>query len=282
MPAIWTTVFAYASNINVWHILVIIISGVLGYVIVSVVLTLALKRGLALERKRRHSQTEAEKRAKTLTSVLRNILAIMATSTVVFMILSDLGVNIAPLLTGAGILGVAIGFGSQTLVKDVLSGLFILIEDQFDFGDRVTVAGLTGTVEELNLRRTVIRDESGVEHYIPNSQITIVSNATKHSSAISVDVPLKYDVNVRKALRVAQEVTSEVSSLPEFEPIFLKKPEVIGIMYYTTDGMLMRIRGRALPHTNAAYERRLRQELQERFRKEKIALGASSTIVGSA
>jgi small-conductance mechanosensitive channel len=97
-----------------------------------------------------------------------------------------------------------------------------------------------------------------------------------------VDVPLKYDVNLEKVLRVAKEVTEEVSSSADFESIFIKKPEVIGIIYYTTDGMLMRIRGRALPHTNAAYERRLRQALQERFRKEKIALGASSTIVGNA
>lgn len=276
------TLLTFASNINVVHIFVIIAGGIVSYVVLGVILTLTLKRGLALERMRRHSQSEAEKRVKTLTSVLRNVLAILSTCVVVFMVLSELGINISPLLTGAGILGVALGFGSQTLVKDVLSGLFILIEDQFDFGDRITVAGLTGTVEELNLRRTVIRDESGVEHYIPNNQITVVSNATKHSSAISVDVPLKYDVNLEKVLRVAKEVTEEVSSSADFESIFIKKPEVIGIIYYTTDGMLMRIRGRALPHTNAAYERRLRQALQERFRKEKIALGASSTIVGNA
>lgn len=279
---IWVLFVDFAQNINVEHIVVIIFTGVISYSLLGFLITSALKRGLTLELKRRHTVAEAQKRAKTLSSVIRNVLALFITAVCVFMILSDLGVNIAPLLTGAGILGVALGFGSQTLVKDILSGLFILIEDQFDFGDKVTIAGYTGTVEELNLRRTVIRDDSGVEHYVPNSQITVVSNATKHSSAISVDVPLKYDVNLEKVLTVAREVTEEVSTLPEFTDIFLKKPEVLGIMYYTTDGMLMRIRGRSLPHTNAAYERRLRLELQTRFRKEKIALGASSTIVGAA
>jgi len=281
MNDFFASVVSVIATINITHLLIIVVTGVVGYMLFSSLTIGALERGLALQRKGRHSEAEAKKRAKTLSSVLRSVLAFGTIVTAIFMILSDFGLNIAPLLTGAGILGVAIGFGSQTLVKDLLSGLFILIEDQFDFGDRITIAGYTGTVEELNLRRTVIRDESGVEHYIPNSQITVVSNATKHSSAISVDVPLNYDVNLEKVFTIAREVTEQVSTAPEFADIFLKKPEVIGIMYYTTDGMLMRIRGRSLPHTNSAYERKLRQELQTRFRKEKIALGASSTIVGS-
>jgi small conductance mechanosensitive channel len=281
MEVFWDAFLEIVGKVDVIQIIVIVVSGVLGYLFFGYVLTAAVHRGLTLQGKRRHSAPEAKKRAKTLSSVLRNILALVITLVVIFMLLADLGVNIAPLLTGAGILGVAIGFGSQTLVKDVLSGLFILVEDQFDFGDRITVAGLTGTVEELNLRRTVIRDESGVEHYIPNSQITVVSNATKHSSAISVDVPVKYDADLKKVMAVAQEVTDAVSTLAEFQDIFLKKPEVLGVMHYTTDGMLLRIRGRSLPHTNSAYERKLREELQTQFRHAKIPLGASSTIVGS-
>ncbi len=269
------------TTINALHLLLIIVSGIAAYLIFSFLMMSAVRRGLSIGRTRRHSPEETQKRAQTLTSVLRNVLGLTITCIVAFMLLAELGVNITPFLTGAGILGVAVGFGSQTLVKDVLSGLFILIEDQFDFGDVVTVAGLTGTVEELNLRRTVIRDEAGVEHHIPNSQITTVSNATKHSSAVSVDIPLAYSVDLGKAIALAQEVTAEVASAEEFHEIFLKNPEVIGVMHFTTDGLLLRIRGRCRPHTNATFERRLRQELQTRFRSAKIALGSSNTIIGS-
>lgn len=120
-----------------------------------------------------------QKRAKTLYDLLINTLRVFIIFISSFMILDELGMNISPLLTGAGIAGVAIGFGSQTLVKDYISGIFILIEDQFRRGDRIKIKEIKGQVEDFNLRRTVIRDENDILYYIPNNQITIVSNLSK-------------------------------------------------------------------------------------------------------
>lgn len=120
-----------------------------------------------------------QKRAQTLYELLINTLRISIIFVVFFMVLDELSVNVSPLLTGAGIIGVAIGFGSQTLVKDYISGIFILIEDQFRKGDRVKIKEVEGQVEDFNLRRTVIRGDNDTLFYIPNSQITIVSNLSK-------------------------------------------------------------------------------------------------------
>lgn len=120
-----------------------------------------------------------QKRTKTLYELLTNTLRILIIFVVLFMILDELGVNIAPFLTGAGIVGVAIGFGSQALVKDYLSGIFILVEDQFRKGDKVKIGNIEGKVEDFSLRKTVIRDENDTLHYIPNNQITVVSNLSK-------------------------------------------------------------------------------------------------------
>lgn len=120
-----------------------------------------------------------KKRTKTLYELSISTLKIIIIFTAFFMILDEFGVNIAPLLTGAGIIGVVIGFGSQTLVKDYISGLFILIEDQFRKGDKVKIGNVEGKVEDFTLRQTIIRDENDNLYYIPNSQITIVSNLSK-------------------------------------------------------------------------------------------------------
>ena len=119
------------------------------------------------------------KRAKTLYDLLTSALKVIIIFTVFFMVLDEFGVNIAPLLTGAGIIGVAVGFGSQTLVKAYISGIFILVEDQFRIGDKVRIGNIEGKVEDFTLRKTAIRDKEDNLHYIPNDQITIVSNLSK-------------------------------------------------------------------------------------------------------
>jgi len=120
-----------------------------------------------------------QKRTKTLYELLTNTLRILIIFVILFMILDEFGVNITPLLTGAGIIGVAVGFGSQTLVKAYISGIFILIEDQFRVGDKVKIGNIEGKVEDFTLRKTAIRDKEDSLHYIPNDQITIVSNLSK-------------------------------------------------------------------------------------------------------
>jgi small conductance mechanosensitive channel len=126
-----------------------------------------------------------KKRTNTIHHFLLNALKTIMIFIVFFLVLDELGVNIAPFLTGAGILGVAIGFGSQTLVKDYISGILILVEDQFRKGDEVEIAKLKGKIKNFSLRKTVLIDKEGVFHYVPNSQITTVSNFTRSKKTIT-------------------------------------------------------------------------------------------------
>jgi small conductance mechanosensitive channel len=126
---------------------------------------------------------DVRRRAETISTALRNTILVFVFVTSAFMVLAEVGINITPLLTGAGIIGVALGFGAQSLVRDVIKGFFILLENQYSRGDLITVAGVSGIVDDVTLRRTVIHDERGVVHYIPNGEITVASNRTNEVPA---------------------------------------------------------------------------------------------------
>ncbi len=179
------------------------------------------------------------------------------------------------MLAGAGILGVALGFGSQTIVKDFLAGLFILVEDQFDKGDYVQIAGIAGNVEEMNLRRTVLRDTNGVEHHIPNSAIKTVSNYTKNWSAVRIDFGIPYSADVKKVLSISKKVVRDFSKLKHNAKELTKEPEVLGVVDYTTNGMIVRILGQSKSHKQWELERELRQKLHAALQKEDIEMGAA-------
>ena len=147
----------------------------------------------------------------------------------IMQILEAVGINIGPLLASAGVAGLAIGFGAQTLVKDVLTGFFILMENQYDLGDTVRAGGVKGTVELMTLRRTVLRDADGTVHTIPNSQITIVSNFTRDWTQVALHIAVAYDEPSDKVISVLKEAASEVRNDPAFSDAIVADPEVPGI-----------------------------------------------------
>src|SRR6185503_2416062 len=146
----------------------------------------------SLQEKRLPSGMRAQQ-VRTLAAVINSVGVFVVMFVSTLMILGALGLNLGPLLASAGIVGLAIGFGAQTLVHDVINGFFILIEDQFDIGESVRMAGVKGNVEAMSLRRTVLRDDDGTLHMVPNSQITIVSNQTRDWAQISLKVTVAYD-----------------------------------------------------------------------------------------
>ncbi len=140
--------------------------------------------GVAVSRQLLQEPAEdVKRRAETISTALRNTVIVFVFVTSAFMILAEVGINITPLLTGAGIIGVALGFGAQSLVRDVIKGFFILLENQYSRGDLITIAGVSGIVDDITLRRTVIHDDRGVVHYIPNGEITVASNRTNEVPA---------------------------------------------------------------------------------------------------
>jgi small-conductance mechanosensitive channel len=166
---------------------------------------------------------------RTLASVVRTtgLTAIGAIAGMQF--LAAIGVNLAPLLASAGIVGVAIGLASQNIVKDVLNGTLILVEDQFNVGDVVTVAGLTGTVESMTLRKTTVRGGDGTLYVVPNSQITTVANQSADFSVATINISVDFSANPNEVLDILRSIAADIRNSPDFKDLFVADPQILGV-----------------------------------------------------
>jgi moderate conductance mechanosensitive channel len=166
---------------------------------------------------------------KTLVGVIRTTGIAIIGAIVGLQFLDAIGVNLAPLLASAGIAGVAIGLAAQSLVKDMLNGTLILVEDQFNVGDVVTVAGLTGTVELMTLRKTTVRGSDGTLYVIPNSQITTVANQSVDFSAATINVSVDFSEDPDKVTELLQKIAMEIRTSPEYKDLFVADPQILGV-----------------------------------------------------
>jgi moderate conductance mechanosensitive channel len=193
-------------------------------------------------------------------------------------VLPVLGINIAPLLASAGIAGLAIGFGAQTLVKDVINGFFILAENQFEVGETIRAAGVQGTVEEITMRRTILRDADGTVHILPNSKIEIVSNMTRDWSQVSLHIAADYSENSDRIIKLLREEAQEFYNDPTFHDDVVAQPEVPGIERVTGTEvdylMLVKVR----PGRQYAVARELRRRIKTCFEKNQIKAGAPAQV----
>ena len=185
------------------------------------------------------------------------------------MIFIELGINVTPILTGAGIIGIAIGFGAQDMVKNVFHGFFILLEDQSSEGDVVMIAGITGTVENFDLRRTVIRDLDGVQHHIPNGEITVASNKTKSWSGINLNIGIAYDTDLNQLKQIIEQVGQELKNKNED---ITEAPKMVGVEEFADSAITIKILGKTKPGTQWDMARQLRKKLKEAFDREKIEI----------
>jgi small conductance mechanosensitive channel len=185
-------------------------------------------------------------------------------------ILALLGINLGPLLASAGIAGLAIGFGAQTLVKDVINGFFILLENQYDIGDNIRVAGVKGTVEAMNMRSTVLRDEDGTVHIIPNSEIKIVSNATRDWSQLTLRVTVAYSEPSERIVKLLQEVGEELRHDPAYADDIVGDIEVPGIDRVGNGEVEYLIQVKTRPNQQHRVSRELRRRIKESFQKNNI------------
>ena len=208
----------------------------------------------------------AEERAATIGSVLSSVTTATVWGISILMVLGQLGINIAPLLASAGIVGVALGFGSQTIVRDFLSGVFMVVEDQFGVGDIVNVGDITGTVEKVSLRTTTLRDNTGTVWHVPNGEITRVGNLSQLWSKALLNVEVSYDTDLRFAEGVIQRVANEMWEDPEWGgDELMESPEVAGIQTLGADGIAIRLSVKTSPAMQWAVERELRLRIKEAF-----------------
>jgi small-conductance mechanosensitive channel len=209
-------------------------------------------------------------RAEALGSVLRSISSATIFVVAVMLVLSELGINLAPLLASAGIAGLAIGFGAQNLVKDFIAGLFMLLEDQYGVGDNVDLGQASGTVESVGLRVTTIRDVQGILWYIRNGEIVRVGNKSQGWALVVIDVPVGF-AGVEEATEILQAAAGRLADDPEWSEDLIEAPEVLGVEQITVDGAVLRTTVKTTPEARWRVGREMRRRLTEALETGGIA-----------
>ena len=213
---------------------------------------------------------------ETLKALAKSILRYTVYFIALLMILGELGVNTSSILATAGIGGLAIGFGAQSLVKDVISGFFIIFEDQYGVGDFVKIQDITGTVEEIGLRITKIRGFKGDINIIPNGQITVVTNYSRENSAAVVEVNLAYENDIDKAIAIMEKVSREYAAQ---NPDIVEEPAVFGITAMDNVGITLRLVARTLPMKHWGVERELRKVIKKAFDQNNIQISYPRFVI---
>ena len=223
------------------------------------------------------AMTMQEKQGRTVAQLLRSIGRLLIIALALLMTLNQF-VNIAPILAGAGILGLAVSFGAQSLVKDVITGFFMLVENSVSVGDTVEIAGRAGTVERITLRVVRLRDVDGTLHIIPNGQITTVSNQTRGWSRAVVDVTVAYESDLDRALGVFREEAAAFAVDPGWSRLLDGLPEVLGVQQLAERGVTIRTLMRTHPGKQWEVARGFRFRILDRLGRERIAIAALPSV----
>ena len=212
-----------------------------------------------------------EQRTQTLGSLLNNVVLIVISTFAVLTILNNF-VPIGPLLAGVSVVGLAVSFGAQSLVKDVINGTFILLEGQFGIGDVVRIGEASGLVEKVTLRTTMLRDAEGVLHIIPNGEIKMVSNLTKNWSRAVIDVGIAYREDVDRVISVLRDLVGEFENDDQWSPLLLEPPEVLGVNQLGDSSVVIRTQVKTLPLKQWEVARELRRRIKKKFDDEGIEI----------
>lgn len=232
-----------------------------------------------LKKSRFESESERSKRENTIDQILSGTLHILIWPIAIIMIVSQLGVDIAPLIAGAGIIGLAVGFGAQSLVKDIISGLFIIIENQYRVGDVVKLGQTAGSVERINLRVTVMRDLDGIVHTIPNGTIDITSNFTKEHSGINLNVRVDYSSDINKVIEVINNVGVDMAKEDYWSEKIIEAPQFSRVDNFAENGIEVKITGDVQPLTQWEITGELRKRLIIAFDKTNISFALPQRVI---
>ncbi len=265
-------VLTYGTRITLVIVVTIIVLFSVG-VIVSKGIKVLLSR-----RPPEQSLEEALKRTNTLSSVILTSLQVFIIVIAIFIILSEF-INITPALASLGVVGIAVGLGAQSLVKDMIAGFFIVTENQFRVGDVVSIAGIRGLVEDINLRRTIVRDIDGVVHTVPNGLITVASDFTKGFSRVNLNISVAYGPDLDRAIVVANRVCSDMAEESLWAPLIIKTPAVLRVDKLGDSGIELKITGDTKPIEQWAVMGEIRKRLVKAFEQEGIEIPFPHTKV---
>lgn len=267
-PDFWAAFGASVARVVVLLIAAAIVAKIIGKAVMLI--AEQLKRGA--DEKPELAQMEMEKRISTFSRVIRLTLKTALWSIAGIMALRELGFDVMPLLAGAGVAGLAIGFGAQNLVRDVITGLFMLFEDQASVGDIVEVNGKNGTVEEVNLRTIVLRDFEGTTHTIPNGTIQLLSNRTQSFSYYVFELRVAYKEDTDRVTELMREVSAEMEEDDEFGPLMLDALEIFGVDKLADSAVVIKARVKTKPISQWKVGREFNRRFKKRFDAEGVEI----------
>jgi small conductance mechanosensitive channel len=276
--------FVHNYSIDAWtnKIVAITVTLVIALILRSIAnrmitkITLRMAEGTMSERVRERTRTVFDgspallnqrraQRAKTLGSVLRSVSSVLILGTAAFSILGSIGLNLAPILASASVIGVAVGFGAQNIVKDILAGLFMLLEDQYGVGDVIDVGSAKGTVEAVTLRVTRMRDVNGVVWYVPNGEIKKVGNESQNWGRAVLDIPVDIAEDIERVKDILQATADAMAAEADWTEMILEQPSVWGVQAYAGDAVIVRIVLKTAPGKQADVARELRERVKKAF-----------------
>ena len=225
------------------------------------------------------SAVRADQRAATLGDVIAGAVRTAIWAVALLVVLDELGINLAPLLAGAGIAGIAVGFGAQALVRDVISGLFVLLEDQYGVGDVVTIGESTGTVEDVTLRMTRLRGVDGTVWFVPNGDVRRVGNSSMEWSRALIDVVVGHGTDLDRARAAVVEAANAFASDEQWAPVILEPPELWGVQAIEEKGVRLRLLVKTAPRQQYVVARELRTRLGDALREAGISGSGEALIV---
>lgn len=217
------------------------------------------------EKYRKKDKEELRKRLVTLKSVLSKTGKIGIFIVVTMVLLGKAGLDVGPMVAGFGIVGIAVGFGAQSLVKDIVNGIFILAEGQYSTDDIVEIAGKKGQVEGITLRKTILRDLDGIVHHIPNSEITTASNMSQKWAKVNINIPIAYEDKIGYVYKILEGVTKELQEDDEFRKDIIEDFEIMGVDKFTDSGYEIKIVGKTRSMKRWDVGRELRKRIKEEF-----------------
>ena len=264
---LWTKTIGWLSTSG----LRVIIYIVLGVIFIKLVRKIGQAMVARIEDDDDTSRSERERRADTLYSVINITTRIFVWTIIGFMIMKEVGANITPLLTGAGVVGLAIGFGAQNIVRDFFNGFLILLENQYRVGDVVGIGGKAGVVETISLRTTIIRDIEGVVHVVPNGEIKIVDNFTFSESRAIVDVGISYNSSIDKALEVLTKLGEDLKADEEVGKN-VREYTILGVNNLGNSSVDIRVMIKTEPLQQWAIARKFKYMIKKKFDEEGIEI----------
>lgn len=256
-----------------WINIVIVLAVFLIIVVIVRIVSRRIKK--LFNKKISDEKIEIKKRTFTFTSVVSNLIIVASAVFAVLVIASELGIEITPILAGAGVMGIVIGFGAQSFVKDLINGSFMLFEQWFQINDVITVGDTSGTVEKFNLRTTVIRDIEGTVHYIPNGEITKLSNRTQLWSRALVEVSVHYKENTDRVVEVLENIFDDLMDDKEYKRVILERPKILGdggISELGDSAVVFKIICKVKAGNQWTIGRQIRKRIKDKFDQEGIEI----------